>query len=29
VVMAIASERHAMERRRIEGALTTGDIDTI
>jgi AcrR family transcriptional regulator len=28
VVMAIASERHAMERRRMEHALTTGDIDT-
>jgi hypothetical protein len=28
MVMAIASERHAMERRRMEHALTTGDIDT-
>jgi AcrR family transcriptional regulator len=27
VVMAIASERHAMERRRMEHALTSGDID--
>jgi AcrR family transcriptional regulator len=27
VVMAIASERHAMERRRIEHALSAGDID--
>jgi AcrR family transcriptional regulator len=28
MVMAIASERHAMERRRMEHALTSGDIDT-
>ena len=28
VVMAIASERHTMERRRMEHALTSGDIDT-
>jgi AcrR family transcriptional regulator len=28
VVMAIASERHAMERRRMEHALNTADLDT-
>jgi AcrR family transcriptional regulator len=28
VVMAIASERHAMERRRLEYALTAGDLET-
>lgn len=28
VVTAIASERHAMERRRLQQALTEGDIDT-
>jgi AcrR family transcriptional regulator len=28
MVMAITSERHAMERRRMEHALTTGDVDT-
>jgi len=28
VVMAIASERHAMERRRLQQALTEGDLET-